>query len=114
MWKHRECKSPEKLTGLPNAGANRIIRYERASLRRSAGIAMTTTTIPGTGRSLISALTAAVIGLAIAIGGFAPAAAQQGSSIPAPIVIPGSQGKETSTLELPSMRSEERRVGKEG
>src|SRR5208283_3346545 len=29
--------------------------------------------------------------------------AQQGSSIPAPIVIPGSQGKETSTLELPSM-----------
>ncbi|HKN14470.1 MAG TPA: VWA domain-containing protein [Candidatus Binatus sp.] len=64
---------------------------------------MTTTTIPGTGRSLISALTAAVIGLAIAIGGFAPAAAQQGSSIPAPIVIPGSQGKETSTLELPSM-----------
>jgi len=64
---------------------------------------MTTTTIPGTGRSLISALTAAVIGLAIAIGGFAPAAAQQGSSIPAPIVIPGSQGRETSTLELPSM-----------
>lgn len=52
---------------------------------------------------MISALTAAVIGLAIAIGGFAPAAAQQGSSIPAPIVIPGSQGKETSTLELPSM-----------
>ncbi len=55
------------------------------------------------GRSLISALTAAVIGLAIAIGAAAPAAAQQGSSNPAPLVMPGSQGKEASTLELPSM-----------
>ena len=64
---------------------------------------MTTTTNPGIGRSLISALTAPVIALAIVIGGVAPAAAQQGSTIPAPIVIPGSQGKETSTLELPSM-----------
>lgn len=37
------------------------------------------------------------------LGGFAPAAAQQGSLNPPPIVIPGSQNKATSTLELPSM-----------
>ncbi|MGB8413368.1 MAG: VWA domain-containing protein [Candidatus Binatus sp.] len=64
---------------------------------------MTTTRIPGIARSLISAVTAAVIGLAIVIGVAVPAAAQQGSSIPAPMVMPGGQGKETSTLELPSM-----------
>ncbi len=103
MWKHRECKSPEELTGLLDAGANRIITYGRAPLRRSAGLAMTTARIPGIGRRLISAVTAAVIGLAMVIGASVPAAAQQGSSIPAPMVMPGGQGKETSTLELPSM-----------
>jgi Ca-activated chloride channel family protein len=94
---------PDKLTGLPNAGANRIIRYEAAPIRPSARIAMTTKTIPSMGRSSISALTAAVIGLAIAIAASVPAAAQQGSSNPPPIVMPGSQGKEASTLELPPM-----------
>ncbi|MGB3552909.1 MAG: VWA domain-containing protein, partial [Candidatus Binatus sp.] len=64
---------------------------------------MTTTTIPGVARRLISAVTAALIGLAIVISAAMPAAAQQGSSIPAPMVMPGGQGKETSTLELPSM-----------
>jgi Ca-activated chloride channel family protein len=64
---------------------------------------MTTTTIPGIAGSLISAVTAAVMALAIVIGTAVPAAAQQGSSIPAPMVMPGGQGKETSTLELPSM-----------
>ena len=64
---------------------------------------MTTTTIPGLRRSLNSGLTAAVVALGILFGGVAPAAAQQGSSSPPPILIPRSQGKETSTLELPSM-----------
>jgi Ca-activated chloride channel family protein len=95
--------TPEKLTGLPNAGANRIITYEAAPIRGSARIAMTTKMIPGMGRSSISVLTAAVIGLAIAIGAAVPAAAQQGSSNPPPLVMPGSQGKAASTLELPSM-----------
>jgi Ca-activated chloride channel family protein len=62
-------------------------------------------TLPAIGRSLTSTLTAAVTLLAIVIGGVAPpAAAQQGSSVAPPqILIPHSQGKETSTLELPSM-----------
>src|SRR5260370_5314590 len=74
----------------------------RPSLRRSVCIAMTTKPIPRMRRSLISALTVAAITLAMIVGG--PAAAQQGSSIaPPPIPIPHSQGKTTSTLELPSM-----------
>jgi len=88
----------EKLTGLPNAGANRIITFINA--RRFGGgacIAMRTTTIPG------RALAAAALALAIVMGGLRPAAAQQGSSSPRQILIPGVQGKETSTLELPSM-----------
>jgi Ca-activated chloride channel family protein len=54
---------------------------------------------------MIPALTAAAIALAIMFGGVVPAVAQQqGSSAPPPpILIPHSQGKETSTLELPSM-----------
>jgi Ca-activated chloride channel homolog len=45
------------------------------------------------------------VALAIVIGGVMPAAAQQGSSVAPPaLVIPHNQGgKETSTLELPSM-----------
>jgi VWFA-related protein len=63
-----------------------------------------TKTNPGMKRSLISALTAALLAIAMLIGGVAPALAQQGTiASPPPIVMPGSQGKETSTLELPSM-----------
>ena len=59
-----------------------------------------TKTNPGMKRTLISAL----IAIAMLIGGVAPASAQQGTiASPPPIVMPGSQGKETSTLELPSM-----------
>ncbi|MGH7925927.1 MAG: VWA domain-containing protein [Candidatus Binatus sp.] len=61
-------------------------------------------TLPGIGRSMISALTVAVIMLAILAGGVAPAAAQQQDSVnPPSLVIPRNQGKETSTLELPAM-----------
>jgi Ca-activated chloride channel homolog len=58
------------------------------------------TTIPDMGRR---SLAAAVIALAMILSG--PAAAQQqGQSVaPPPLVIPHSQGKESSTLELPSM-----------
>ena len=72
-----------------------------------------TTTIPGLRQCSISAVIATVIALAITFGGVAPAAAQQlqqGYSSPPPpsnpppsLVIPQSQGKEASTLELPSM-----------
>ena len=63
-----------------------------------------TKTNPGMKRSLISALTAALIAITMLIGGGVPALAQQGTiASPPPIVMPGSQGKETSTLELPSM-----------
>src|SRR5271167_424346 len=56
-------------------------------------------------RSTISALASAIVALAMIFGAVAPAAAQQqGITAPPPqIVIPHSQGKETSTLELPSM-----------
>src|SRR5277367_2001160 len=56
-------------------------------------------------RSTISALASAIFALAMIFGAVAPAAAQQqGITAPPPqIVIPHSQGKETSTLELPSM-----------
>jgi Ca-activated chloride channel family protein len=73
-----------------------------------------TTTIPAIRRSLISAFTVMAIALVMMLGGVRPAAAQaqlqQGManpppppSAPLPLVIPHSQGKETSTLELPSM-----------
>ncbi|HWJ41258.1 MAG TPA: hypothetical protein VNT29_09000, partial [Candidatus Limnocylindrales bacterium] len=64
---------------------------------------------------LRASLEAALIALAIIVGGVAPAVAQlqQGLSNPPPssrppssapqLVIPQRQGKETSTLELPSM-----------
>ena len=66
-------------------------------------------TIPRIRRSLISAITVTVIALAIMI--CRPAAAQQlqqglsnpPPANPPPLIIPHSQGKETSTLELPSM-----------
>jgi Ca-activated chloride channel family protein len=68
------------------------------------------TTILRKRRSTISALATAIVALAMIIGTVGPAAAQQqGMSAPPPsapppqIVIPHSQGKETSTLELPSM-----------
>ena len=63
------------------------------------------TTIPRIRRSTISALASAIVALAMIFGTVAPAAAQQqGITAPPPqIVIPHSQGKETSTLELPSM-----------
>ena len=69
------------------------------------------TTIPAIRRSLISGFTVAVVVLAIMVGGVGPTAAQQlqqgmsnpPPSNPPPLVIPHSQGKETSTLELPSM-----------
>ncbi|MGD0118870.1 MAG: VWA domain-containing protein [Candidatus Binatus sp.] len=58
----------------------------------------------GMKRSVISPLTAALIAIAMLIGAVTPALAQQGTiASPPPIVMPGSQGKETSTLELPSM-----------
>jgi Ca-activated chloride channel family protein len=78
-------------------------------LRPALALRMTTT-IPGVRRSLISAITVTVIALAIMIGGPAAAQMQQGLSNgppPAPnspvLVVPHSQGKTTSTLELPSM-----------
>ncbi|MGA7873766.1 MAG: VWA domain-containing protein [Candidatus Binatus sp.] len=61
------------------------------------------TKIPGIARNSISVLTAAAVALAIIVGGVIPAAAQQGSSAPQSLLIPQSQRKETSTLELPSM-----------
>jgi Ca-activated chloride channel homolog len=95
---------PEKLTGLPNAGANRIIMFEGTPLRRFA----MRTTIPARRRNLVSAITVAVIAIAIMIGRPAEAQLEQGlasppPSSPPPLVIPQRQGKETSTLELPSM-----------
>src|SRR5271168_3048844 len=56
-------------------------------------------------RSTISALASAIFALAMIFGAVAPAAAQQQgiTAPPPPILIPRSQGKETSTLELPSM-----------
>ncbi len=57
--------------------------------------------IRGIERSLIFMF---AVALAIVIGAVAPAAAQQGTSVVPPLIpIPHSQGKETSTLELPSM-----------
>ena len=65
---------------------------------------MAMTKIPQIGRSSISALAAALFFLAMLVGGVAPVAAQQGMTAPPPqILIPHSQGKETSTLELPLM-----------
>jgi Ca-activated chloride channel homolog len=67
-------------------------------------------TIPANRRSLIAAIVGVLAALAIMIGGADPASAQmqQGLSNPPPssapaIPIPRSQGKENSTLELPSM-----------
>src|SRR5271156_4239224 len=74
---------------------------------------MTTTIFPAMRRNLISAFAIMVIVLAMMVGRVEPAAAQlqQGlsnspppdSNPPPVVVIPHSQGKETSTLELPSM-----------
>jgi Ca-activated chloride channel homolog len=71
------------------------------------------TRIPEITRKSISAITVILFALAITIGAVAPVAAQQmqqglgnpppPSNPPALEVIPHSQGKETSTLELPSM-----------
>jgi Ca-activated chloride channel family protein len=63
-------------------------------------------TTPGGKQPKISLLTAFVLTLAMLIANVVPAGAQQGSStrpLPPPMVMPGSQGKTTSTLELPSM-----------
>ena len=71
---------------------------------------MTTRILPAIQRSLISGFTITLVVLAIMMGGVEPAAAQlqQGLSNPPPsnppvVVIPHSQGKADSTLELPSM-----------
>ncbi|MGA9721697.1 MAG: VWA domain-containing protein [Candidatus Binatus sp.] len=62
---------------------------------------MAMTTIRGIQRSSIFMF---AVALAIVMGAVAPAAAQQGTSVAPPaLVIPHNQGKETSTLELPSM-----------
>lgn len=99
-------------SGLLNAQANRIIRYELAPLQPGARIAMTTTILPAIRRKLIPAFTVMLLAMGIMLGGVDPAAAQlqQGLANPTPppssppqMVIPQSQGKETSTLELPSM-----------
>ncbi len=71
---------------------------------------MTTRILSAIQRSLISGFTITLVVLAIMMGGVEPAAAQlqQGLSNPPPsnppvVVIPHSQGKADSTLELPSM-----------
>ena len=71
---------------------------------------MTTRILPAIQHSLISGFTITLVVLAIMMGGVEPAAAQlqQGLSNPPPsnppvVVIPHSQGKADSTLELPSM-----------
>ena len=64
------------MSGLLNVEANRIIRYERAPLRRCARIAMTTTILPLIRRSLISAFTITLVALAIMICRVEPAGAQ--------------------------------------
>src|SRR5580704_17036333 len=91
------------MTGLPNGGANRIIRHQGAPPLRGTSNVMTI--IRRKRRSTLSALATAIVALAIIIGTVGPAAAQQQgiTAPPPPIVIPHSQGKETSTLELPSM-----------
>src|SRR5271155_4258212 len=98
------------MTGLPNAAANRIIIYKRVPQQRGVCIAMTR--IPEITRKSISSITVMLIALAMTIGTAAPVAAQemqQGLANPPPsnppplVIIPHSQGKETSTLELPSM-----------
>ena len=64
---------------------------------------MTTKNNTGMGRSWISGITAAAIALVMMFGGASPRQRSKVRRFRAPIVIPGSQGKETSTLELPSM-----------
>ena len=71
---------------------------------------MTTRILPAIQRSLISGFAITLVVLSIMMGGVEPAAAQlqQGLSNPPPsnppvVVIPHSQGKADSTLELPSM-----------
>jgi Ca-activated chloride channel family protein len=67
------------------------------------------TTTPGGKQPKISALTAFVLILAMLIANVVPTGAQQGSTtrpLPPPMVMPGSQGKTTSTLELPSTASQ--------
>ena len=69
---------------------------------RNISIAMTTIWINQ--RAGTSFVAVAIFGLAALLAGVLPAAAQQQGSVnPPPIVIPHTQGKETSTLELPSM-----------
>jgi len=64
------------------------------------------TTTPHRKQNIFSALGAFMLILLMLIASVAPAAAQQGSStktLQPPMVMPGNQGKETQTLELPSM-----------
>ncbi|HYR79351.1 MAG TPA: VWA domain-containing protein [Candidatus Dormibacteraeota bacterium] len=64
------------------------------------------TTIPHRKQNKISALGAFMLILLMLTASVVPAAAQQGSStktLQPPMVMPGNQGKETQTLELPSM-----------
>lgn len=61
------------------------------------------TTNLGGGLSRGFAVFAMAIALAVLASGSVPARAQQGAAKPPPIVMPGVQGKATSTLELPSM-----------
>jgi Ca-activated chloride channel family protein len=55
------------------------------------------------GLSRVFAISAAVIAVSVLAAGIVPARAQQGNVKPPPVIMPGVQGKETSTLELPSM-----------
>jgi Ca-activated chloride channel family protein len=55
------------------------------------------------GSSRVFAISAAVIAVSVLVAGIVPARAQQGNVKPPPVIMPGTQGKETSTLELPSM-----------
>src|SRR5579863_6167371 len=65
------------------------------------------TKTPAVRHRKLTGLAALVLTLAMSLVGVEPARAQQGTTIPvAPIVIPRSQGKTTSTLELPSTASQ--------
>ena len=58
----------------------------------------TTTANSGMRRSLISVLTAAMLAVAMVLGGGAPVVAQQGTiASPPPLTVPSNQGRETST-----------------
>lgn len=91
-------------TGLLKRKANRIIRIidgiHAPDWRRI--FSSMTTKLRG-GLSRVFATSAAVIAVSVLAAGIVPARAQQGNVKPPPVIMPGTQGKETSTLELPSV-----------